>query len=330
MTGIAALNAFDAIRAADTGLHLAILNAEIFCARHEAWDELLGDLRPHPGQSLIHRQLTDVVESSARLRGPDERSASDGYDVPDDQPLQDRYSIRCVPQIFGAILDELHHHNRIAATELNSVTDNPIVDPDGDRAVHGGNFYGQHVAFASDHLASAALKLAIQGEAIVSRLCDPKDNHQLPPFLQPNEPGLRSGFMGAQVTATSLVAEMRTHSTPAATQSISTNADNQDVVPMGTTAARRASDHLDHLWDLLAIEALALTQAFELSDGFDSGDFCDASRTLADEVRDISPTLIEDRALAPDIRRVQQHLRTRSAQLPSHPPPARSDAGESS
>jgi len=323
MTGIAALNGVDAIRATDTALRLGLLNAELFNGHREAWDPELGEIRPHPGQARIHEQLASLTSSSDRLTDPSS-CASDSDELP-----QDRYSIRCLPQIFGAVLDEVHHHNRIARTELNSVTDNPVVDHDRDRAIHGGNFYGQHVAFGSDHLAAAMTKLAIHGERVVERICAPDKNRDFPPFLQPNDPGLQSGFMGAQVTATSLVAEMRTHGASAATQSIPTNADNQDVVPMGTTAARRAADHLDHLWHLLSIEALTLTQAFDLAGGFDDDHFCHASQQLAARVREVSPPLTDDRSLADDIDRVADALRDSPATLPAQAPSARTDDGTS-
>lgn len=306
--GICALNAVEAKRSADIGCRLALFNAEIFHGRLEAWDERLGELRPHSGQQSIHKKLTAWTESSRRLA---EHSSNPPQSQRPSSLPQDRYSVRCIPQIYGAVVDVIEEHNQTVATELNSVSDNPVIDLASDRAIHGGNFYGQHLAFASDHLASALLKVGIHAERVVSRLCDPADNDDLPPFLQPNDPGLQSGFMGAQVTATSLVAEMRTRGTPAATQSIPTNADNQDVVPMATTAARRAAHHLERLWELLAIEALTLTQAFDLCGGFENDEFSDSSSQLARTVRDVSPKLVDDRALSNDIQRVAAALRER-------------------
>src|SRR5207237_10875258 len=122
-------------------------------------------------------------------------------------------------------------------------------------------FYGQHGSFASDALAMAVIKLAAWSERALARLCNPAYNRGLPAFLHGGAPGLSSGFMGAQVTATALVAEMRTRAVPASIQTIPTNNDNQDVVTMGTIAARRAAELLDMAWQTLAVQALALARA---------------------------------------------------------------------
>jgi hypothetical protein len=149
-----------------------------------------------------------------------------------------------VPQELGAALDVLAFHAGVVETELNAATDNPLVfadgadDPDG-AVLHGGNFYGQHVAFASDALATAVIKLAAWSERALARLVNPATSRGLPAFLHGGPPGLSSGLMGAQVTATALVAEMRSAAVPASIQTIPTNNDNQDVVTMGTIAARK-------------------------------------------------------------------------------------------
>ena len=223
------------------------------------------------------------------------------------EPPQDPYTVRCAPQYLGAVADVLAFHDRVVVTELNSVTDNPVFF--GDEVVHGGNFYGQHVAFASDALATAVIKLAVAAERRIARITDEAQNRGLPPFLQARAPGLQSGFMGAQVTATALVAEMRTLGVPASIQSIPTNANNQDVVTLGTIAARRVADLLELLFDVLAIEALILTQGLELRSG-DGRNFAPASRAFARAVRQHAPPLEEDRALAPEIAALSQALRS--------------------
>jgi tyrosine ammonia-lyase len=233
------------------------------------------------------------------------------FDAPG--PPQDPYTLRCVPQELGAVLDVLAFHARTVDTELASATDNPlIVPPDSESGepgavLHGGNFYGQHVAFASDALFMAVAKLAAWSERALARLVNPLLNRGLPAFLHGGAAGLNSGFMGAQVTATALVAELRTRAVPASIQTIATNNDNQDVVTMGTIAARKAADALDLAWPVLAIHALALAQAAELRAGApgeaalaDAG-FAPAGAALVAAVRAVAPPLAEDRPLSAEI-----------------------------
>jgi len=318
MTGLGVMNAVGATRAVELGLRLSLLYGECLGARSEAWDAELGRIRPHRGQQFVHRVLEDWSGSSRRLvedradrRSDSERSS--GEESPAELP-QDPYSLRCLPQLYGAVLDAIWHHNRIVQQELNAVTDNPVVSPDDGGALHGGNFYGQHVAFASDHLSNAILKIAVHLERSIARITDPDRNGPLPAFLQQNETGLQSGLMGAQVAATSLVGEMRSRSTPASVQSIPTNAGNQDVVTMGTVAARRAAEHLDRLWEVVAIAGIAFAQAFDLIDAPEQ--FCGASRRLVEEVRESSAFLDDDRPLAGDISRLADRMRERPRDVP--------------
>jgi tyrosine ammonia-lyase len=324
MTGIAALNAERARRAAALTARLAVLHAEVLGGHAEAWDPRFGRVRPHPGQAAAHAALADHAAGSARLTPsvqPPPRLApamgDDGlFSAP--EPPQDAYTVRCVPQELGAVLDVLAFHERTVRTELNSATDNPLVfapqGEDGGAVLHGGNFYGQHVAFASDALATAVIKLAAWSERALARLCHPAHSRGLPAFLHGGAAGVNSGFMGAQVTATALVAEMRTLAVPASVQTIPTNNDNQDVVTLGTVAARKAGALLDMAWQALAVQALALAQAAELrarAEGAASpaaAGFAPASLALVAAVRAVSPPLAEDRPLADDIARAAAHL----------------------
>lgn len=309
MTGLAALNGVDAMRAFDVALRLAVANAEIFGARSSAFHELVGQVRPHPGQVRVLERIATITASSQRLRDDDVTldldHLTDGP-APDQELAQDPYTIRCIPQVFGAIADQVDSHNEWAERELNAVTDNPIFDPESGRIIHAGNFMGQHLAFASDSLNNALIQLAVHGERVVARLTDRRRNAGLPPFLQGSRTGLQSGFMGAQVTATSLVAELRTHATPSSIQSISTNADNQDIVSMGTIGALRTSRSIDRVFELLAIEALVVAQAVDLV-GHDG--FSETTRELVSEVRGVSDFLDQDRPLSPEIQALAAILR---------------------
>jgi tyrosine ammonia-lyase len=311
MTGIAGLNGTGADRALRWSTLLCAGHAEVLDGRLEAWHPAFGQVRPHPGQQRLHRWLNLLVK-------PTERAAEDSHRVNPgevtqlDSAIQDPYSLRCAPQLLGAVSDQIDWHNQTVHIELNSVTDNPILPDDLDGVLHGGNFYGQHVAFASDALANAVITMAVHAERRIARLCHPRLNKGLSAFLQPDNTGLQSGFMGAQVTASALLAEMRTKAVPASIQSIPTNGDNQDVVTMGTIGARRTAELLELLNTLLAIDALMVAQAVDLrirqTRGFAPGT---AVAELLAWVRSRVPGLTKDRTMNRDIADI-----ARSIQLP--------------
>ncbi len=322
MTGIAALNATAARRALDWAQRLTVVYAECRGGRLEAWRPAIGALRPHPGQQAAHTALNALATDSRRLRPaaptwlPEAvdgaRPVGGAAEVP-----QDPYTIRCAPQLFGAVADALDHHETTVNREINAVTDNPVFFPETDDVLHGGNFYGQHVAFVSDALSNALVTLAVHSERMVARITDEAQNGGLPAFLQGRDTGLHSGFMGAQVTASALVAEMRTLVLPASVQSIPTNANNQDVVTMGTIAARKTADILEQLHELQAITALIMAQAMELTDAELDG-FAAASRALHARVRETAAPLEGDRPLHGDIAALARRLA--NGELPREQP----------
>jgi len=316
MTGIAAINAERARRAADLALRLSVLYAECLDGRLEAWDPRFAVARPHAGQVAAHAALARWTVGSTRLTPAvqppprlDESAAEDGW-LPEGELPQDPYSIRCVPQLIGAVLDVLTFHDTMVTTELQSATDNPLLFPDEDAVLHGGNFYGQHVAFASDTLLLGVIKLAIHAERCIARITDRTQNKGLPAFLHGGPDGVNSGFMGAQVTASALVAELRTRAVPASIQSVPTNGNNQDVVTMGTIAARKTADAMDLVYHVLAIHTLALAQAAELRGGVELDGFAPSSRALVQWVRESAAPLERDRPLSPEIQQLATRLET--------------------
>jgi len=316
MTGIAAVNAERARRLMALATRVAVVYAECLNGRAEAWDARVGTVRPHAGQVATHASLAQWSAGSDRLMPADalpprldESQAVDGWLAEGECP-QDPYTIRCVPQEIGAALDVLAFHDQMVSTELQSVTDNPLILADDGAVLHGGNFYGQHVAFASDALALAVIKVAIHAERCLARLTDVTQNKGLPAFLHGGRDGVNSGFMGAQVTASALIAEMRSRGTPASIQSIPTNGNNQDVVTMGTIAARKTAEHLDLAYQVLAIQTLAVAQAAELRGGATLDGFATASCELVAWVRTLAPSLGTDRSLSREIMAVASALET--------------------
>lgn len=307
MTGIAAVNHVLARRAIYLGLRLGLMYAECMEARSEAYEAIVAEIRRHPGQEQAVSLLWDWLQSSKNLIGPNRTRKKRNWGRTESEAAlpQDAYSMRCLPQLLGAALDSLEFHARIVDREINSVTDNPILLADEGRVVHAGNFNGQHVSFASDALSNAIVQVAVLAERQMARITDVTLSRGLPPFLQAKRVGLQSGFMGVQVASTALVAEMRTMAMPASIQSIATNANNQDVVSMGTIAARKAGAQIEICFQVLSQLAAALAQAMDLR-GLPG--FSDSSIAVYEVVRKRMARLEEDRALGPEIEMLTEDL----------------------
>jgi tyrosine ammonia-lyase len=311
MTGIAALNALAARRAIDWSVALTAGLAEVLGARVEAWHPAFAEVRPHPGQAEVAASLRARVSGSARVveRPLAMRRLTGVGGMTERVAGQDAYTLRCAPQVIGAVADTAQFHDEVVARELQSATDNPIFpgDDDANLALHGGNFMGQHVGLASDALSSALVVLAGLCERQIARLTDETLNRGLPAFLLRGPAGLNSGFMGAQVTATALLAEMRATGA-ASIHSISTNGANQDVVSMGTIAARLVADKLEMLFQIQAILAMTVTQAIDLREIEGPDAFSPAAEAMRRVVRRISPALTADRPLGREIEAVAEAL----------------------
>jgi len=267
-------------------------SAEVICAltldalrgTPRAFDERIHAARPHPGQ----------VESAARLRALLEGSEIRQSHIACHR-VQDAYSLRCVPQVHGAVRDALAEARRVFAIELNAATDNPLVF--GDEILSGGNFHGEPLAFQLDFLAVALSALAGISERRIDRLVNPALNEDLPPFLA-GHAGLESGLMMAQVTAASLVAENRVLAHPASTGSITTSGNKEDFVSMGMTSATKFQLVVRNTRAVLAIEALAAARALDLLAPLKSSPSLEAARA---RIRSVSPPIEGDRPFYKDI-----------------------------
>src|SRR5207244_8065792 len=215
------------------------------------------------GQSLVATRISNSLRThpefaqriNEHLWGTHPKSADPGAEI------QDPYSLRCAPQILGAFQESLWHVEQVVTRELNASTDNPLVFPDTGMVIHCGNFYGQQVAMVSDYLRLGLIKLALLADRQLERLLNWRYSRGLPPMLAGGAPGLNSGLAGVQLLATSLAAEARLLGVAASIQSIPTNANNQDLVSMGCTAAKMTRAVLPLVWKLAASEAIALAQA---------------------------------------------------------------------
>jgi histidine ammonia-lyase len=251
-------------------------------------------LRPLPGQGASAANVIRLVEGSAVIE------AHRWCDK-----VQDAYSLRCAPQVHGASRDLLRYSEETVAVELNSATDNPLVLVDQGELVSNGNFHGQPLAFALDAAAIALAEFASISERRVERLVNPALSDGLPAFLTPDG-GLNSGFMIPQYVAAALVSENKVLCHPASVDSIPTSAGQEDHVPMGNASALKCWSVLGNVEHALAIELLAATQGVEFLAPLEPGA---GARAAHDFVRLLSPSVDEDRPLAPDIERVAEAIR---------------------
>jgi histidine ammonia-lyase len=278
----------------------AALVVDVLGGNAEAFDPRLHAVRPHPGQLESARRVHRLLAGSRRIQDAARRARDGGS-----RPLQDAYTLRCIPQVLGAVRATLAHVRGVVEIELNAVTDNPLFFPEDDAVLHGGNFHGQPVALAVDHLKVALAEVALFSERRLARLLDPAASGGLPPFLIGDRAGVRSGLMGLQYCASSTVADDAVLAHPASIGSVPTNANNQDVVGMGGVAVRQARRLLENARRVVAIELLAAAEAADLAgtDGLGGG-----TRAVYDEVRRVVRRVSEDRPLGGDVERLVESL----------------------
>src|SRR5215475_14504836 len=262
-----------------------------------AFDERIHKARPHTGQITTAAYLRKLLEGSA-IR---ESHRDCGR-------VQDAYSLRCMPQVHGAVRDTLAHCRDVFETEINSAVDNPLVfrDPksqNGDAdVVSGGNFHGEPVAFALDFLGIALSALAGISERRLERMVNPALSEGLPPFLAPGA-GLNSGFMMPQVTAAALVSENKVLAHPASVDSITTSGNKEDFVSMGMGAAIKLKKIVENTRNTLAIEAMAAAQALDLLAPLKSSKRLQRAHAA---IRSVSPALEKDRVMYQDFARIAE------------------------
>jgi histidine ammonia-lyase len=260
-----------------------------------AFDPRLQDARPHAGQKVAAAHLRSLLKAS-EIRESHRRN---------DPRVQDAYSIRCMPQVHGAVRDVFEHCEQILEIESASATDNPLVFADTGEVISGGNFHGAPLAMAFDYAAIALTDLMNICERRVDRLVNPDKSEGLPAFLA-RKPGVESGLMVAQVAAASLVNEARVLTHPASSDNATTSGGKEDHVSMGMTSALKLRSIVDLAENLLAIELLASAEALEHRRPLKAGKGVERAFKL---VRQDVPALTSDRSLSGDIARVAEQIR---------------------
>jgi histidine ammonia-lyase len=263
-----------------------------------AYDDRIQKARPHAGQIKTAANLRRLLDDSEIRESHRECGR-----------VQDAYSLRCIPQVHGAVRDTLTHCRTVFETEMNSAVDNPLVfvknpkemDGEGD-VLSGGNFHGEPLAFALDFLAIALSALAGISERRLERLVNPALSEGLPPFLAPGA-GLNSGFMMPQVTAAALVSENKVLAHPASVDSITTSGNKEDFVSMGMTAANKLKRIVENTRNTLAIEAMASAQAIDLLAPLKTSKPLQQAHA---KIRAVSPIMDRDRAMYQDFARIAE------------------------
>jgi histidine ammonia-lyase len=270
----------------------AAMSVEALLGTDRVFADDLQQLRPQPGQAVSAANLRSLLAGSPIVAS---------HAGPEDTRVQDAYSLRCSPQVAGACRDTLDHAARVAAAELASTIDNPVVLPDG-RVESNGNFHGAPVGYVLDFLAIAVADLASISERRTDRMLDRSRSHGLPPFLA-GEPGVDSGHMIAQYTQAGLVTECKRLAVPASVDSIPSSAMQEDHVSMGWSAARKLRRAVDALSRVLAIEILTAARALDLREAIASSPAITAVRAV---IREHVPGPGPDRHLAPEIAAVHR------------------------
>ena len=293
MTAIGGLAVYDAINLAKSIDIAAAVSLEVLMGSRMEFDPRIHHVRPHPGQALSAENMYRITRNSEIVTSHK-----------DCHRIQDAYTLRCSPQVHGASRDAVRYAKKVLETEMNASTNNPLIFPDSQDFLLGGNFHGQPVALAMDFLGMAVSEFANIAERRIERLVNPMLSG-LPAFLV-SDGGLNSGFMIAQYTAAALVSENKVLSHPACVDSIPTSANKEDHVSMGTISARKCRDIVKNAEDVVAIELLCGAQALDLFTNMKPGEGSLAAYTA---IRKAVPHLEKDRVLHEDIKVVRELMK---------------------
>jgi histidine ammonia-lyase len=301
MTAIGALMVYEARALVESAERSGAMSLEVLEGLAEAFDERLHQARPHPGQIKSAQHMRQLLEGS-KLAGLGEERVRRGLH------RQDAYSLRCIPQVMGAVRDAVEYASKVIEVELNSANDNPLIFVEDRAVLSGGNFHGQPIAIVLDLLAIALATVGNLSERRITRLLDPRLSSGLPAFLisGSERPGLRSGLMASQYSAAALASENKILAHPASVDSIPTSADFEDFVSMGPAAALKLMRIVENVRFILAIELLCATEAAEFR-GIEN--LSSAGKETCGLVRRMVPRLREDREISIDIRTLASALK---------------------
>ncbi|WP_336963782.1 aromatic amino acid ammonia-lyase [Chryseobacterium contaminans] len=309
MSGIGIVNAYKANQLTDISIKLSCAINEIVQAYDDHLSEALNGTKRHYGQQKVAERMRAHLADSKLIR----KRADHLYTHFEEQEkvfkekVQEYYSLRCVPQILGPVLDTLEYTEKVLENEINSANDNPIINVEDQHVYHGGNFHGDYISLEMDKLKIVVTKLTMLAERQLNYLLNAKINEILPPFVNLGKLGFNFGMQGVQFTATSTTAESQMLSNPMYVHSIPNNNDNQDIVSMGTNAAVICRKVIENAFEVLAIEAITIIQAIEYL-GFQN-EVSSSTKELYDEIRKIIPAFSDDMVMYPYLEEVKKYLK---------------------
>ncbi len=310
MTGIGMVNIAQAHKLLNWSVMFSAMTNEVVKAYDDHFSHELNIVKHHEGQNKVAATFRNILQGSKMIRSRSEHlyhPDNINHDVFEDK-VQEYYSLRCVTQVLGPVLDTIANAEHVVVNELNSVNDNPVIDHHNGNVFHGGNFHGDYVSLEMDKLKIAITKLSMLSERQLNYLVNDKLNQKFPPFVNLGVLGFNFGMQGVQFTATSTVAENQTLSFPMYVHSIPNNNDNQDIVSMGCNAALITAKVIDNAFAVLSIQLMTLLQAVDYLQC--EADMSPITRQLYNDVRKIVPKFIEDSPKYKEVERVKQYLQT--------------------
>ena len=307
MTGIGFVNLFDAKRLLEWSLKASVLMNEIASSYDDLMSETLNGVKQHNGQRVVAARMREMATGSKMLRSREKELYRKSDEEVFEHKVQPYYSLRCIPQILGPVLDAIENAQMVLVNEMNSADDNPIVDPESKTVIHGGNFHGDYVSFEMDKLKIAVTKMTMLAERQINYLFHDRINGILPPFVNLGVLGLNYGLQASQFTATSTTAECQTLSNPMYVHSIPNNNDNQDIVSMGTNSALICKRIIENSYQVMAIHMMALVQAVDCLQIADK--LAPVTREMYDNIRAIVPLFKEDTPKYKEIEAVIDFLK---------------------
>lgn len=310
MTGISIVNQYYA----ENLVKYATLAAAWINEIAESFDDYMSVeeniCRRQPGQQVIARWLRETSKGSKRLQRREHElyNPEKNKDKYFEHKVQAYYSLRCIPQILGPIYDTLQNAHEVIENEINSASDNPIVDYTTENIYHGGNFHGDYISLEADKVKLALVRLTMTAERQLNYLFHDRINGILPPFLNMGVLGLNYGMQACQFTATSTTAECQTLAMSNYVHSIPNNNDNQDIVSMGTNSALLCQKVIDNAYQVISILFIALAQATDCLNIADK--LAPATREQYDAIRAICPKFVEDTPFYEEIAQTEAYLRS--------------------
>lgn len=308
MTGIGIVNIIHARNLLSWSLLACAMINEIVRSFDDSFSKELNQVKLHSGQNAIAETIRKILIDSKLIRKREDHFYNGNYNDNNilTNKVQEYYSIRCVPQILGPILDTLNYSEKVLLNEANSSCDNPVIDDVHLNIYHGGNFHGDYVSFEMDKLKIAITKLSLLLDRQINYLMNNKLNNILPPFVNLGKLGVNFGMQGAQFTATSTAAENQSLSFPNYLHTIPNNNDNQDIVSMGTNSGLLAKRVIDNTFQVLTIELLSIVQAIDylmLSDSLSA-----QTGEVYSEIRKIVPRFEDDAIKYLELKKIKDYI----------------------